>query len=43
MIKKPLFAILSLVALSAAAQPPRVPYSNQPILGENTTKVSDHV
>ena len=43
MIKKPLFAILSLVALSAAAQPPQVPYSNHPILGENTTKVSDHV
>jgi glyoxylase-like metal-dependent hydrolase (beta-lactamase superfamily II) len=38
-----LSTILSLFALPAAAQPPQVPYSNQPILSENTTKVSDHV
>ena len=43
MIKKLLFPLLSLLALAAAAQPPRVPYSNQPILSETTTKVSDHV
>ncbi len=43
MTQKLLFAVLSLLSLSAAAQPPQVPYSNQPILSENTTKVSDHV
>ena len=43
MIQKLLFAFLSLLALPAAAQPPQVPYSNQPILGESTTKVSEHV
>jgi glyoxylase-like metal-dependent hydrolase (beta-lactamase superfamily II) len=43
MTQKMLSTILSLFALPAAAQPPQVPYSNQPILSENTTKVSDHV
>ena len=43
MTQKMLFTILSLLALPAAAQPPQVPYSNQPILSESTTKVSDHV
>ena len=44
MTKKLLFPFLSLLALSAAGQvPPHVPYSDQPILSESTTKVSDHV
>jgi len=43
MIQKPLFALLSLLAISAAGQAPHVPYSDQPILSETTTKVSEHV
>ena len=43
MTQKLLFALLSLLALPAAAQPPQVPYSDQPILSESTTKVSEHV
>ncbi len=44
MTQKLLFALLSLLVLSAAGQaPPHVPYSNQPILSETTTKVSEHV
>ena len=43
MTKKLLFPFVSLLALSAAGQPPRVPYSNQPLLSEETTKVSEHV
>ena len=43
MNKRLLFAFLSLLALSAGGQAPRVPYSMQPILSESTLKVSDHV
>ena len=43
MIKKLPFPFLCLLALSAFGQAPRVPYSNQPILSENTTRVSEHV
>jgi glyoxylase-like metal-dependent hydrolase (beta-lactamase superfamily II) len=43
MNKKPLFPFLSLLALAASGQAPKVPYSNQPILSENITKVSEHV
>ena len=44
MNKKLLLPFLSLLALSAAGQaPPHVPYSDQPILSESTTKISDHV
>ena len=43
MTKKLIFLFLSLLPLRAAAQPPHVPYSDQPTLGEGTTKISDHV
>ena len=43
MTKKLLIPLLSLLAFSAIGQAPRVPYSNQPILSETTTKVSEHV
>ena len=43
MTQKRLFALLSLLALPAAAQAPHVPYSNEPILSESTAKISDHV
>ena len=43
MTQKMLFTLLSLLPLPAAAQPPQVPYSNQPILSETATKVSEHV
>ena len=43
MTKKLLLPVLSLLALSAAGQPPHVPYSDQPVLSESTTKISDHV
>ena len=35
MTKKLLVPFLSLLALSAAGQPPHVPYSDQPILGKS--------
>ena len=41
--KKLICLCLSLLALPAAAQPPHVPYSDQPILSMSTTRVSDHV
>ena len=40
---KLLLPLLPLLALAALGQAPYVPYSNQPILSESTTKVSDHV
>ena len=40
--KKLICLCLSLLALPAAAQPPHVPYSDQPILSMSTTRVSDH-
>ena len=43
MTKKLVVPFVSLLALSAAGQAPHVPYSNQPILSESTTKISDHV
>ena len=43
MTQKLLFALLFLLAFPAAGQAPYVPYSNQPILSETTTKVSEHV
>lgn len=43
MIKILLSACLSLLALAAFGQAPRVPSSDQPILSEMTTKVSEHV
>ncbi len=42
MIKK-LLSFHLLLALSAAGQAPHVPYSDQPILSESTTKISEHV
>ena len=43
MVKKLLFPFLYLLALSAVGQAPHVPYSDQPVLSETTTKVSEHV
>ena len=43
MTRKLLFPFLSLLALSAAGQAPYVRYSDQPILNESTTKISEHV
>ncbi len=43
MTTKLLLPLLPLLVLSALGQAPYVPYSNQPILSESTTKVSDHV
>ena len=43
MTKKLPLPLLYLFALSAFGQAPRVPYSNQPILSEETTRVSEHV
>ena len=43
MTEKLLFALLFLLALSAAGQAPHVPYSDHPMLSETTTKVSEHV
>ena len=43
MTKKLPFSFLCLFGLSSFGQAPRVPYSNQPILNENTTRVSEHV
>ena len=43
MTKAMLFPVLSLLAISAAAQAPHVPYSDKPILSESTTRVSEHV
>ena len=43
MTKKLVFSLLSMLTLSAAAQPPHVPYSEQPVLNGKTKKISDHV
>ena len=43
MTKKIILLFLSLLPLPAAAQPPHVRYSDQPVLSESTTRVSDHV
>lgn len=43
MAKKLLPLVLSLLVLPGYTQAPRVPYSNQPVLDETTTRVSQHV
>ena len=43
MTKKLILPFLFSLALPAAAQPPHVPYSDQPVLSRSTTRVSDHV
>ena len=43
MTKGLLFFFLSLLTVGACGQAPHVPYSDQPMLNETTTKVSDHV